>query len=201
MAQDTSAGERPLWMESWQVESAAEPAFLDWTRQRLSPAPGERVVLREIELPDTLWLLVEGPPDRADPPAGDWRRTSSGEFRQVYPADGPPPLAPGTLVGALLVGLESKEARNVEEFSEWYDSEHLPWMGAIPGIPRIRRYTAIENPGRSLAIYELSDLQAIETDAWHAGASTPWSTRMRKIYQRWLPLPRKRMLIIPLDES
>jgi hypothetical protein len=203
MAENTnaSAAERLLWMESWQVEPTAEAAFLDWTRQRLSGAPDERVVLREIEQSDNLWLLVEGSPDRADPPAGDWSRTSSGEFRQVYPADGPPPPLERPLLGALLVGLEAKEARNVAEFSDWYDTEHLPWMGAIPGIPRIRRYTALENPGRSLAIYELSDLAAIETDAWHGGASTPWSTRMRKIYQRWLPMPRKRMLVVPLDQS
>src|SRR4051794_32354275 len=113
---DTGGADRLLWMESWQVEPAAEAAFLDWTRQRLSGAPGERVVLREIEQPDNFWLLVEGPPDRADGPGGGWRRTSSGESRQAYPADGPPPLEPGALVGALLVGLESKEASNVAEF-------------------------------------------------------------------------------------
>jgi hypothetical protein len=68
-----------------------------------------------------------------------------------------------------------------EEFSDWYDTEHLPQRRALPGFLNAARWICIEGFPRSLAAYDLTSLRALEDPAYVAvsgSKSTPWSRRL-----------------------
>lgn len=53
-----------------------------------------------------------------------------------------------------------------EEFHHWYDTDHIPVRMAVPGFAAASRYEAVEGSPRYLAIYELSDLAALQSPAY-----------------------------------
>jgi hypothetical protein len=74
-----------------------------------------------------------------------------------------------------------------EEFNDWYDTEHLPALAAVPGVLWARRYRALD-PGRHryLAIYRLADPHAAGTPAWRAAAATPWNARLKRFTSNYI---------------
>ncbi|HYC48184.1 MAG TPA: hypothetical protein VED01_22145 [Burkholderiales bacterium] len=71
-----------------------------------------------------------------------------------------------------------------EELNDWYNSEHLKQVVALPGFVRARRYSVDEAPLKYLAWYETLD-ENVEPgpDFQRIVANpTPWSQRMRKLY-------------------
>ena len=65
------------------------------------------------------------------------------------------------------------------EFNAWYDSEHVPWIAAIPGVTRAARYRALQGPTRYVSIYHLSAPSAYQAESWQRANATPWTQRMR----------------------
>ena len=82
--------------------------------------------------------------------------------------------------GLLLVTMEPP-ATLEEEFNDWYDTEHFPQRRALPGFESASRWACVDGWPRWLALYDMTSVAAVETDAYRAvsGAqSTPWSRRI-----------------------
>lgn len=60
-----------------------------------------------------------------------------------------------------------------QDLHAWYEEEHVPMLLAVPGWARVRRYRLEQGDApRWLALHELSDPQALETEAYRAAVST-----------------------------
>ena len=99
------------------------------------------------------------------------------EGEQLLPGD----LAAPAGAGALLVASMNVDAAAEPEFNEWYNAEHLPQLGAVPGVLCARRYTspAADRERKYLALYHLTAPDVARSDAWTKAADTPWTQRMR----------------------
>jgi hypothetical protein len=68
-----------------------------------------------------------------------------------------------------------------EELNDWYDLEHLPERAALPGVETAQRFTSLGDGPRYAAIYDLTSLDALQSDGYLAvsGANfSPWTVRM-----------------------
>ncbi|MCW5746147.1 MAG: hypothetical protein KIT36_08115 [Alphaproteobacteria bacterium] len=98
------------------------------------------------------------------------------EGELIGPAGGAVPKdAPALLINAMGVAPEHER-----EFNDWYDTEHIPALGAVPGTLCARRYRGTGAAAqRYLAIYHLASAEIPKSTAWKAAANTPWTERMR----------------------
>ena len=65
-----------------------------------------------------------------------------------------------------------------------YDNEHLPRLVTVPGVVRARRYTAVSDNGpKYLTVYELTDRDAFESPEGLQARKTPWTAKMRSLFQ------------------
>ena len=90
--------------------------------------------------------------------------------------------------GILIAAMDYSDVAD-DEFNDWYDTEHLPRLRQDPGLLVAARYCAILGTPRYLALYQLTHSEVVQTDAWRALATTPWTTRMtafRNNPQRWV---------------
>lgn len=71
----------------------------------------------------------------------------------------------------------------VEEFSAWYDTEHLPGLARVPGTVRARRFLRQEGSPRFVACYDLTTPLTLERPEWLAVRHTPWSDRVRTMFR------------------
>jgi hypothetical protein len=70
------------------------------------------------------------------------------------------------------------------EYNDWYDREHLPRLVTVPGVLRARRYDRVSGPGpRYLTAYELTGAEVWESPAAHQARRTPWTEKMRSLFQ------------------
>src|SRR5438874_9582353 len=70
------------------------------------------------------------------------------EGEQIRPGDA---LAPDGAAALLLIAMNpAPEAES--EFNEWYNTEHLPALGGVPGVLRARRYRGASATQRYAAI-------------------------------------------------
>lgn len=83
--------------------------------------------------------------------------------------------------GGLLMNVMSVNPQYEEEFNEWYDTEHVPRLSAVDGALSCRRFKAINGYPTYAAIYHLRDRRVCQGADWFAAASTPWSTRLRRL--------------------
>jgi hypothetical protein len=109
------------------------------------------------------------------------------EGEQVLPGDATSP--PGA--GALLAVAINVDPSVEHEFNEWYNTEHLPQLAAVPGVLAARRYSGT-GERKYLALYNLTDLDVSQSDAWRKAADTPWTQRMRPQFRDLLILRCKR---------
>ncbi|MEF2978083.1 hypothetical protein [Subtercola sp. YIM 133946] len=69
-----------------------------------------------------------------------------------------------------------------DEFNRWYNEEHLPERAAAPGFLSARRFIAIEGAPRYLAMYELDNVDVLNTEPYLTmNQTTPWTTRIRTL--------------------
>jgi hypothetical protein len=64
------------------------------------------------------------------------------------------------------------------EFNDWYNSEHIPELLAVPGILAAARYEATKGGPKYLAAYELESADVVKTPAFTGRQRTPWGERM-----------------------
>lgn len=85
--------------------------------------------------------------------------------------------------GLLAAGFGTS-AVDQSEFNDWYDTEHLPFLAAVPGVLSARRFQAggegVER--KYLALYHLTDADVSRSDAWTKAARTPWSARINRYF-------------------
>jgi hypothetical protein len=112
------------------------------------------------------------------------------EGEQLVPGDAvAPPNAGGLLVATMDVDPEHEK-----EFNDWYNQEHLPQLGAVPGVLRARRYRVSgEDSGRRyLALYHMTGPEVSRSAAWNTAADTEWTRRMRPHFRGPLVLRCRR---------
>lgn len=83
-------------------------------------------------------------------------------------------------MGLLVAGFDFSPVAE-DEFNDWYDTEHIPERRRVPGFMAIERWIGADNPGISIATYDLQSPDVLETEAYRkiAGANlSPWSRRM-----------------------
>lgn len=64
------------------------------------------------------------------------------------------------------------------EFNDWYNTEHIAELLAVPGILAAARYEATKGGPKYLAIYELENADVVNTSAFTGRKRTPWGERM-----------------------
>ena len=70
------------------------------------------------------------------------------------------------------------DAQHDKEFNEWYNTEHLPELLAVPGILAAARYEAVKGGPKYLACYELENVAVMHTPAFTNRPRTPWGERV-----------------------
>jgi len=106
------------------------------------------------------------------------------EGDQILPGDAAAPSGAGALMVISMNSIAEAEA----EFNEWYNAEHLPALGAVPGVLRARRYRGAGATQRYLAIYHFTAHDVRESASWKNAANTPWTERMRPHFRDYLRL-------------
>jgi hypothetical protein len=70
------------------------------------------------------------------------------------------------------------DAKHDKEFNDWYNTEHLPELLAVPGILSAARYVAVKGGPKYLACYELENVGVLKTLAFTNRPRTPWGQRI-----------------------
>lgn len=110
------------------------------------------------------------------------------EAEQISPGDLAAPVgAAGLLLFAMNVVPEAEA-----EFNEWYDTEHVPRLSAVPGCTSARRFKAPAGMHRYLALYHLASPDVCSSKAWETAAVTPWTVRIRPHTRDRLRIPLRR---------
>jgi hypothetical protein len=120
------------------------------------------------------------------------------EGEQILPGDQTAPKdAPALLLNAMSVAPEHEH-----EFNEWYNTEHIPALAAVPGTLCARRYRGSVGlqptrssrgaPQRYVALYHLASPDVPDSAAWKKAANTPWTERMRPHFRDHLRIVSRR---------
>lgn len=68
----------------------------------------------------------------------------------------------------------------VDEFNDWYDTEHVPALARVPGVLCARRYRAGAGATKYVALYHLASPGVVDSPDWkQASASTPMPQHVR----------------------
>jgi antibiotic biosynthesis monooxygenase (ABM) superfamily enzyme len=97
------------------------------------------------------------------------------EGEQILPGDAAAPEG----AGGLLVNAMSVAPEHEAEFNEWYNTEHVPALAAVPGTLSARRYRGTGADRRYVALYHLASPEVQASAAWKDAANTSWTERMR----------------------
>ncbi|NOT55870.1 MAG: hypothetical protein HOP18_14825 [Deltaproteobacteria bacterium] len=71
------------------------------------------------------------------------------------------------------------------EFNEWYNKEHIAQLLGVPGFLSGRRYQAVEGEPKYLALYELTDVSVLKSDAFRQVRESPteWSKKIIPLFR------------------
>ena len=87
------------------------------------------------------------------------------EGDQILPGDG---LAPRNAAALLVISMNPVPEAEAE-FNAWYNEEHLPALGSVPGVLMARRYRGQGATQRYLAMYHFAAPDVREGAAWKNG--------------------------------
>src|SRR5216683_5247726 len=97
------------------------------------------------------------------------------EGEQLFPGD---KTAPEGAAALLLIGM-NVAPEHEHEFNEWYNTEHIPALGSVPGTLCARRYRGSGATQRYAALYHLASSDVVSSAAWKTAANTPWTEKLR----------------------
>ena len=97
------------------------------------------------------------------------------EGEQLFPGDRTAPAAAAAL---FMIGMNVAPGHE-HEFNEWYNTEHIPALGAVKGVVCARRYRGIGATQRYVALYHLEASEILRSAEWRKAADTPWTQKMR----------------------
>jgi hypothetical protein len=106
------------------------------------------------------------------------------EGDQILPGDG---LAPRGAAELLVIAMNPAPEAEAE-FNAWYNEEHLPALGSVPGVLQARRYRGAAATQRYLAMYHFAEPGIRDGAAWKKAANTPWTIKMRPHFRDFLRL-------------
>jgi len=106
------------------------------------------------------------------------------EGEQVLPGD---KLAPNG-AGGFLLNAMNVVPEHETEFNEWYNTEHIPMLSAVPGVICARRFRATSANRKYVALYHLETPEVQATQAWKNAANTPWTEKLRPHFRDHLRL-------------
>jgi hypothetical protein len=197
-AMDFSAAPEDEFHDWYDLEHVPErlrvPGFLNAERWIGSDNPKTSVATYDLDTVAVLhsppYLAVGG--DNASP----WTKRTA-EFRktllryegeQLVPGDRTaPPEAAALLLVAMNVAAEHEH-----EFNEWYNSEHLPALAAVPGVLCARRYRGTGATQRYVALYHLRAPGVSRSAEWREAADTPWTQKLRPHFRDLLRIDCRR---------
>jgi hypothetical protein len=78
----------------------------------------------------------------------------------------------------LLVYTDLPDPKYEEEFTAWYDTEHLPQLLSLPGFLDAARYVATKGGPKYLAAYELESVDVLNSPEFVNRRRPPWDARM-----------------------
>jgi hypothetical protein len=110
------------------------------------------------------------------------------EGDQILPGDQLPPASTG---GLLLNAMNIAPEREAE-FNEWYDKEHIPALGAVPGVLCARRFRGTSGNRRYVALYHLADPSVVESAEWKQARQSEWTSRLQPHFRDHLRLVLRR---------
>src|SRR5947207_144063 len=91
----------------------------------------------------------------------------------------------------ILIGM-NVAPEHEHEFNEWYNTEHIPALGSVPGTLCARRYRGTGGTQRYVALYHLNSPDILKSAEWKKAADTPWTQKMRPHFRDMLRLECRR---------
>lgn len=178
------------WYDTEHVpERLRVPGFLNAERWIGSTEKRHSVALYDLE---TVGVLHSAPYRAVGGDNGSpWTRRVTGRVRmlmrlegeQIRPGDA---LAPVGDAAAILLIAMNVAPEQEAEFNEWYNTEHIPALGAVPGVLCARRYRGQGATQRYAATYHFASPDVPNGAAWKSAANTPWTVRMRPHFRDML---------------
>jgi hypothetical protein len=177
-------------------ERLSVPGFINAERWIGDESPNIAVAAYDLESPRVLY----SPPYEAVGGANSsvWtkrvtamcQRLMRYEGEQVLPGDAVAPAG----ASALLAATMNVDPAAEHEFNEWYNTEHLPQLAAVPGVLCARRFRVSDTTSerKYVALYHLANPEVSRSDAWSKAADTEWTRRMRPHFRDMLALRCKR---------
>ena len=192
---DVAADEFHDWYDTEHIpERLAVPGFLNAERWLGSANPKQSLALYDL---DTVGVLQSAPYRAVGGANGSpWTKRVTGrtksiirfEGEQLRPGDA---LAPAGAAALLLIAMNvAPEAE--AEFNEWYNTEHIPALGSVPGTLCARRYRGTGATQRYAAIYHFANPDVPNSAAWKSAGGTPWTEKMRPYFRDFLRLDCRR---------
>ncbi len=102
-----------------------------------------------------------------------------------------PTGAPAGANGFLLVSMIIAPEVDAD-FNAWYDTEHLPALGGVPGVLSARRFKALDGSRRYSALYHMTSTEVMQTPAWKTAATSAWTERMFPHFQDFIRVRARR---------
>jgi len=85
-------------------------------------------------------------------PGPNARQGSARRASKLFPGDR---TAPPGAAALFMIGMNIA-AEHEHEFNEWYNTEHIPALGSVPGVLCARRYRGTGGTQRYVALYHLT---------------------------------------------
>ena len=193
---DVAEDEFHDWYDTEHIpERLAVPGFLNAERWLGAANPKHSLALYDL---DSVGVLQSAPYRAVGGANGSpWtKRVTSRtkslirlEGEQLKPGDA---LAPVGQAAALLLIAMNVVPEHESEFQEWYNTEHLPALGGVPGVLCARRYRGAGATQRYAAVYHFANPDVPSSAAWKTAANTPWTERMRPHFRDHLRFDGRR---------
>jgi hypothetical protein len=110
------------------------------------------------------------------------------EGEQVFPGDR---TAPSGAAALFTIGM-NVAPEHEHEFNEWYNTEHIPALDAVPGVLCARRYRGTGGSQRYVALYHLNSPEVVRSAEWRTAADTSWTQKMRPHFRDMLRIEGRR---------
>jgi hypothetical protein len=106
------------------------------------------------------------------------------EGDQILPGDQLPPRdAGGLLLNAMNIAPQFEA-----EFNEWYEKEHIPALGAVPGVLSARRFRGVSGNRKYVALYHLASPAVQDSAEWKQARQSDWTSRLQPHFRDHLRL-------------
>ena len=193
---DVAEDEFHDWYDTEHIpERLRVPGFLNAERWLGAANPKHSLALYDL---DSVGVLESAPYRAVGGANGSpWTKRVTGRTKSIIRLEGEQ-LRPGDALApvgqaAALLFISMNVAPEAEgEFNEWYNSEHLPQLGAVPGVLCARRYRGSGVTQRYCAIYHFANPDVPNSASWKTAANTPWTERMRPQFRDMLRLDCRR---------